>query len=255
MKSATVQQQERNEHWWKSWFNDLYLDVYSHRDDEQAADEVKSTIALLPLEPEHVILDMGCGNGRHCRGFNQQGFCNVIGVDYSFPLLKNALSYQQSSLFVRADMRFLPFPDQFFDVSVSYFTSFGYFKTNVENLQVLHEMSRVLKTGGWFLMDYLNPTYIRKNFVPSSRREVDSFIIEEKRHFTDSGDRIEKEIIIHNWGDHEHHYHESVRLYAYDDMVDLLQSADLAVSGVLGSFSGQPFDDSAPRMVLYGQKI
>ena len=57
---------------------------------------------------------------------------------------------------VRADMRTLPFCDGTLAGLVNFFTSFGYFETEEENLQVVREMSRVLEPDAPFLFDYLN---------------------------------------------------------------------------------------------------
>ncbi len=242
------------ERWWRDWFNDVYLDVYAHRDDSGADEEVRTTINILPLVSHHNILDLCCGNGRHCRALHRMGYQRIIGIDYSYPLLKHAISEKPRVAYIRSDMRILPLQDSTCDAVLSYFTSFGYFKTNVENLEVLHEISRVLKKGGWFLLDYLNPNYIRKRFVPETTKNHGEYIIREFRSFSDDGERIEKEILMENWGGEKRKYFESVRLYEFSEMTEMLQSADLSISGSLGSFDGQTFNGNTPRMILYGSR-
>lgn len=240
--------------WWREWFNHVYQDVYSHHDDGLAEREIQGMLKILPLKQKDRILDLCCGNGRHCRALKRAGFAKLVGVDYSFPLLKLALAEPPRGRYLRADMRLLPIQDGTIDALLSFFTSFGYFKTNVENLSVLHEIARVLKPGGHYLLDYLNPSHVKRHFEPVSIRRHGEFTIRERRWFSDDGERVEKEIVIENWGGKEHHYRESVRLYEYGEMKDMLESADLTVRGVQGSFDGAPFGATQPRMILYGQR-
>lgn len=240
--------------WWREWFNHIYLDVYAHRDDNEADEEIKAALAFLPLQPSYRILDLCSGNGRHCRALRKAGYNRIFGVDYSYPLLRQAIAESPSAHYLRADMRLLPFPGESFDALLSFFTSFGYFKTNMENIGVLHEAARVLVPGGLFLLDYLNPDYIRQTLEPETERTHGDYIIKERRYISDDGERIEKEIVIENWGGKSHRYYESVRLYSLDEMKEMLESASMLLQGVRGSFQGEEFGQESPRMILYGTK-
>jgi SAM-dependent methyltransferase len=241
--------------WWRTWFNNIYLDVYAHRDDNQAIEEVKTTLSVLPIQTHHQILDLCCGNGRHSRALYNQGFTNIHGIDYSYPLLKHARIESGNINYSRADMRMLPFHTASFDALLTFFTTFGYFKNNTENIGVLHEISRVLKPGGWFLMDYLNPAYVKAHFEPESAKDFGEFQITERRWFSGDDERIEKEINIQHLDGNTHTFFESVRLYSYDDMIDMLNSADLYALGCLGGFDGKAFELNNPRMILYGTRL
>ncbi|HOJ59011.1 MAG TPA: class I SAM-dependent methyltransferase [bacterium] len=251
-----IPEAKENNHdgWWREWFNHIYLDVYAHRDEIQAAEEVRATLAVLPVGPESRILDLCCGNGRHCRALRRAGYRRVVGVDYSFPLLKHAMAESPRGNYVRADMRLLPLATAGIDAVFSFFTSFGYFQTNVENLAVLHEIARVLRPEGHFMLDYLNPAYVRETLVAESVKAHGDYIIREKRCLSPDGDRIEKEIVIENWGVRDHRYHESVQLYEHDTMLHMLESADLQVDGTFGDFDATPFLSHSPRMILYGRR-
>lgn len=240
------------EDWWRTWFNTVYLDVYSHRNDNQAMEEVKTTVSVIPLLPHHRIVDLCCGNGRHSRALYEEGYRNITGIDYSYPLLKHARTENPLIYAIRGDMRMLPLQSSSQDALFSYFTSFGYFKTNTENLRVLHEISRVIKPGGWFLLDYLNPQHVKTHIEPESSKAFGEYIIKERRWLSEDEERIEKEIVIQNWGGCDRSFFESVRLYSYQDMKDMLASADLVVLGCLGGFDGKHFQPDSPRMILFG---
>lgn len=67
-------------------------------------------------------------------------------------------------------MRDLPLTGGF-DAVVNLFTSFGYFEEDEEQVKVLREIYRMLKPGGKFVIDYLNPAYVIRHLVPHSTRE------------------------------------------------------------------------------------
>ncbi len=252
MKSPEVNNKPAQDQWWREWFNQIYLDVYAHRDDESAFHEVQQACSHMDLTSDMRIIDLCCGNGRHCRALRKQGYSRVWGIDYSYPLLRQAYSLSPQAHYIRADMRMLPFKDEYFDVLFSFFTSFGYFQTTVENIAVLHEISRVLRPHGQFFFDYLNPDYVQETIEPETKRIQGDFIIQEYRTLSEDGKRIEKEIVIRNWGDKEHRFYESVRLYSLEEMQEMLECADLQINNILGNFDGSRYSPSSPRMIFIG---
>lgn len=238
--------------WWKDWFNDIYLDVYSHRDEEQADAEISTVLDLVPLEPTQLVLDLCCGNGRHSRALHRAGFEHVWGMDYSEALLKQGHGLDIDIQFVRGDMKSPPFLPTRFDAVFSFFTSFGYFD-DTQNQRVLNEVARILKPGGWYLLDYLNPVHVRSTLVPESKRENGGYHIHERRAIVDNDSRIEKTITISKNGSKQT-FCESVRLYEFPEMVRMWEHAGLQVKGALGSFEGTAYTENQPRMILYGQR-
>jgi ubiquinone/menaquinone biosynthesis C-methylase UbiE len=241
--------------WYARWFGEEYLLVYDHRDTEEAEREVRTIEKILAVEGNERILDLCCGSGRHDIPLARLG-CRVTGLDYSGPLLKIARSErppgERFPLFVRADVRKLPFRDEVFDIALNLFTSFGYFEDE-ENYEFLRSMSRVLKTGGRFYIDYLNPPRVLDTLVEESTKEKNSMLIIEKRKYNSTTSRIEKTIIFHDEG-HAREFNESVRLYEKAEFLEMLSNAGLSVDGVMGSFDGEPYGDSSERMILYGKK-
>lgn len=88
----------------------------------------------------HVVLDLGCGGGNQL--LTQIG--SVVGVDLSLASLKNAQKIY--SAVIQCDATCLPFPDETFDMIVS-FDVLGHIPAR-EKEQVFREMHRVLKKGG-----------------------------------------------------------------------------------------------------------
>jgi ubiquinone/menaquinone biosynthesis C-methylase UbiE len=81
------------------------------------------------------VLDVGCGAGRHARAFRAAG-ARCVGLDLSRTLLRIARGVTDAPL-VRADMRELPIRPGSMDLTVSLFTSFGYFERDEEHAAAL----------------------------------------------------------------------------------------------------------------------
>jgi SAM-dependent methyltransferase len=241
--------------WFQRWFGDDYLLVYEHRDDAEAERDILFAERALGLAGDMLVLDLCCGSGRHSHPLARRGL-RVVGLDYSEQLLSIARKTQYPGepwpVFIRADARVLPFRKGVFDAVLNLFTSFGYFD-HCGNCGMLSEISEVLKPGGAFLIDYLNPPCILAGLVPETVREKNGAVIVEKRALDPSGTRIEKTISIRARGD-EREYHESVRLYSLDEMRAMLDDAGLSFEGVSGSMAGEPYGESSGRMILWGKK-
>src|SRR5436305_180109 len=131
--------------WYHEWFGEEYLELYSHRDEREAQQQV----AFVQSQFGGVggrVLDLACGRGRHMSELAARGY-SAIGCDLSFTLLRTGRADYGPMPVARADMRSLPFRNDAFAALVNFFTSFGYFATEDENMQVVREMSRVLSKG------------------------------------------------------------------------------------------------------------
>lgn len=65
-----------------------------------------------------VLLDAGCGTGRLCQKILNNNNVRVYGIDYSTPMLKQAIRRckSQNAFFIQRNLdEPLPFPDSFFD--------------------------------------------------------------------------------------------------------------------------------------------
>ncbi len=239
--------------WYKEWFNEVYLRVYAHRDAKLAEVEVDFLIELLSPRPTDRILDLCCGAGRHLLRFQSLGFSRTVGMDLSPHLLKSArtsLGLPGCGTLVRGDMRALPFGPGF-QVVLSLFTSFGYFLEEEENHRVLHQIRRVLRPGGQFLLD-LVPLAAVDRLVAHSERDSGEIHIVEKRSFDPVRRRIEKEIEIAG-PDGQHTFLESVRVYSFGETNRMLAEAGLCLTDVRGDFQGHEFQPDSERMILIGK--
>lgn len=239
--------------WYRESFGNDYLIVYKHRDLQGAYHEVKKMMDWLNLPKSTVVLDLCCGMGRHSMALSEFGY-DVTGVDLSEVLLAEAVKLDTKSQvkWLKGDMREVPL-DRTFDVVVNLFTSFGYFDDDAQNEQVIHEIHRLLKENGRYIIDFLNPIYVKKNLVPQSERSENGLTIRESRCIEEGF--VRKRIVISQEGVPDRHYLEQVKLYERVSFETMLQNAGLHIDHVYGSYDGHNYDpQTSSRMIFVGHK-
>ncbi|HJQ37617.1 MAG TPA: class I SAM-dependent methyltransferase [Thermoanaerobaculia bacterium] len=229
--------------WYQEWFGEEYLELYSYRDEREALQQVAFFRSVCG-EIVRPVLDLACGMGRHMQELQSHGY-HAIGCDLSYVLLRTGIREYGPMPVTRADMRHLPFCDAVFGGLVNFFTSFGYFATEDENAQVVREMARVLDDGAPFLFDYLNVHRELQKLVERETRE--NALIER---WFDARDRsFNKRITIG-----EKRYLERVRGYDLDEISAMFAACNLTIRSAFGSFEGEPFSETSPRLILVGSR-
>lgn len=235
--------------WYKDWFGEEYLDLYSHRDQSEAEDHVAFVERLFSSDPPSAVLDLASGAGRHTEALRRKGY-RALGIDLSVTLLTQNRRLPQ----VAGDMCCLPFAAGTFDWVLNFFTSFGYFENERENFRVLEEMRRVLEPGGRFLIDLFNRDKVLAELVPRESQERHGDQVEIERWFDARTQRVNKRIRVISPDRDEATFLESVRAYSRDEVVIGLGWAGLEVSDVFGSFEGDPHHRDSERLIVVGFK-
>jgi SAM-dependent methyltransferase len=233
--------------WYQEWFGAEYLELYSHRDENEARQQV----AFFQEQCGKIdgpVLDLACGMGRHIQELEAAGY-RAVGCDLSSTLLRTGVREYGDMAVARADMRHLPFCDGVFAALVNFFTSFGYFSTEEENFQVVREMSRVLDVGAQFLFDYLNVHRELEKLVQREHRDTPMGSVDIERWFDLSDRSFNKRMTI---GDKR--YLERVRGYDLAEISAMFDACNLRIRSAFGDFDGAPFDERAPRLILVGNR-
>jgi SAM-dependent methyltransferase len=141
-----------------------------------------------------------------------------------------------------------------FDAVVNLFTSFGYFEKDEEQVKVLREIYRLLKPGGKFVIDFLNPAYVIRHLVPHSSREDGETLIDESRRIEDG--YVKKDIILTTKNDSApRQYHERVKLYSLEEFREMIEEAGLQLEAVHGSYEDEVYDaERSTRMIFSGTR-
>jgi ubiquinone/menaquinone biosynthesis C-methylase UbiE len=235
--------------WFAEWFGEDYLQLYPHRDDDDAREALKLVESVVQLSGRRV-LDLACGPGRHAVQLLERG-ARVTGLDLSAPLLQRARERLHHSVqLVRGDMRRLPFADQSFDVVVNLFTSFGYFQEEAQDLAVLGEAARTLVPGGTLVLDYFNAELVRDNLVPAEEKVLGGRQVKISRRISDTGRFVIKEIMPEGG----RHFTERVRLLSPGELERLLDSSGLKVTRRFGAYDGRPLGADTPRAIFVAER-
>jgi len=235
--------------WYKEWFGEDYLDLYAHRDRDEALRHLDFVQRTLAKTRPRAVLDLACGAGRHTEELRRRGF-RAVGVDLSLTLLAVGKELPR----VGGDMRSLPFADGAFDWVLNFFTAFGYFEEERENFRVLEEVARILSPGGRFLIDFLNSSRVVSGLRPREVVERGGRRVEIERWYDSSAKRINKRMRIQDDNGPARTVLESVRAYTAEEMECGMRWAGLEVDGLFGGFDGEPYDDDSERLILTGHK-
>ncbi len=251
--------------WWNRIFNSLYLktDADVVDDNRITHQEIDRFIEILKLAPEHKILDLCCGQGRHSMELARRGFIEVEGLDRSHYLIQRAKTQaRKESLklrFKEGDARKLPYPADTFDTVMILGNSFGYFDTIHDDLRVLKEVFRIIKPRGRILIDVADGDFIRRNFEARSWEWIDKkyFVCRERSLSVDQQRLISREVITHvDKGVMADQFYAE-RLYTAESIIDLLKDAgfvDVEVNGGLvpESQRNQDLGMMAQRIIVTG---
>lgn len=231
-----------------AYFSDFYLRIYAHSDPADDAAEALAAARLAKAAPEHEVLDVGCGFGRHCVPLAEAGY-RVTGVDRSQTLLDEArrrAGSQRWPKFARADYRELPFADDRFDAALNLF-SLGY----QEDANVLAETRRVLKPGGRLVLETRHRDLLVRTWQDNDWRLVgEGRLLLERRTF-DPVEGVTQTIqtLIEAGGERESRP-TTARIYTASELVALLRAAGFDEVKCWGGYEHEPFTPDSRLVVV-----
>jgi D-alanine-D-alanine ligase len=219
--------------WWRKLFNALYVktdgDVVENI--ENTRREVDFIMAAAAIQPHSNILDLCCGQGRHCLELARRGFKNVNGVDRSRYLIRLAKKRAQTEglqvVFKEGDARNPRLPENTFDCVAIMGNSFGYFSNKKDDEKVLTMVGKILRPTGQIVLDITDGAFMAENFDRRSWEWIDEhhFVCRE-RSLSQDGDRlISREVIVHDESGVIADQFYAERLYTKDGIARLLEKS------------------------------
>ncbi|MEO9257284.1 MAG: class I SAM-dependent methyltransferase [Crocinitomicaceae bacterium] len=238
--------------WFEEWFNTKYYhQLYSDRDDDEAALFIRNLVSFLKIDRNAHILDLACGKGRHSIFLNELGY-NVTGVDLSSESIAYAKEFENETLhFFVQDMR-EAIENQSFSHIFNLFTSFGYFDTEKENLLVLKAIEKMLQPKGIVVIDFLNSYKALTDLVENEtlqRGGIDFHI-----HKSFDGAHIFKNIQFSDEGN-DFDFTERVQALTQDNFIQLFNATGLQIIHTFGDFDLRAYDkQTSNRLILIAEK-
>lgn len=217
--------------WWRKLFNALYVktdgDVVENV--ENTRRDVDFILSAAAVQPHSQILDLCCGQGRHCLELARRGFKFVTGVDRSRYLVRLAKKRAQTEglqvIFKEGDARNPRLPDASFDCVVIMGNSFGYFSNKQDDEKVLTTVGKILRPGGQIVLDITDGAYMADHFERRSWEWIDEhhFVCRERSLASDRERLISREVIVHDETGVIADQFYAERLYTRDSIAKLLE--------------------------------
>ena len=241
--------EEEKKEWFDEWFNTGYYHIlYKHRDYEEAAEFIDNLARFYNIPSGAKVLDLACGKGRHAIYLNKKGF-DVTGVDLSSNNITHAKSFSNDTLrFDIHDMRDV-YHENDFDYIFNLFTSFGYFDTKAENLAVIDATVASLKSGGLFILDFLNPYVVVNKLVKSEEKTIEDIHFKISREYT-YDDYIKKTIHIEDRGQHLEYY-EKVKAIRRKEFLAHFEKQNLEVVDLFGDYHLTPYESGVSDRLIF----
>lgn len=243
--------------WWEELFNDDFIRTMAKITDAQIAREADFIEDSLGVAKAAMVLDLGCGTGRHAIELTRRGY-QVAGFDLSLAMLARAADEAQERNqklnFLQGDMREMTFEDTF-DGVYSWNTSFGFFEEE-KNAHVVHLVHRSLRKGGQFLLDVVNRDYMMREQPSLAWFEGDGCICMDEMSidWITSRMRVKRTMMMDDGRSKEIEY--SIRVYSLHELGKILHDHGFRVAEVSGRV-GSPgvfFGAESPRTLILAEK-
>ena len=219
--------------WWRKLFNALYVktdgDVVENV--ENTRRDVDFILAAAPIAAHSQILDLCCGQGRHCLELARRGFKNVTGVDRSRYLIRLAKKRAQNeglqAVFKEGDARNPRLIENTFDCVAIMGNSFGYFSNKQDDEKVLTTVGKILRPSGQLVLDITDGAYMADNFERRSWEWIDEhhLVCRERSLSADRDRLISREVIVHDESGVLADQFYAERLYTKDGIQKLLEKS------------------------------
>ena len=245
-------QQPFVEAWFENWFGTRYYHLlYRHRDAGEAETFIRRILEMYPPPPSARVVDAACGKGRHSQFLARMGYW-VDGFDLSVHNIQDAAREApvKARFFVH-DLR-VPFADNYYDLLLNLFTSFGYFSCWEDNIKALVNFDETLKPGGYALIDFMNVTRVKQTLVPYEVLERNGVRFTVERVYQPP--YIKKFIAAEEHGQ-VHHFREQVQALELEDFEQMLSHTAFGLAGLHGDYKMRPFErQHSPRLILVLRK-
>jgi SAM-dependent methyltransferase len=252
--------------WFETLFDDEFAAIwFEPRLGETTEREAAAILEMTNTGPGARILDVPCGVGRHCVAMAQRGHA-CVGVDLADRYIEaarqaakdNDVSAKCSFLVGNMrELRALGITDfeGGFDLAMSFFSSFGYFADEADDLAVLRGYFDALKPGGALVIDsQCKETVLAKPRPCFAYRRGETLVVEE-REYDPLADRLQSEWTLVRDDKAVRRASMNIRLYSVREWHQMLRDTGFGDVEMLDGFPGKPFRVAVSgRLALVARK-
>jgi SAM-dependent methyltransferase len=243
--------------WFEKWFDTKYYHIlYNNHSSEAAQTFIYKLVDFLQPRTGATALDLACGKGRHAVSLSEKGL-DVIGLDISPKSIKAARTLENEQLqFYVQDMR-RAFHSNYFEYVFNFFTSFGYFDRESDNLATLKNIATSLKPEGILILDYFNATHVKNQIEAQNNAKTTvtkkgiNFHLEKRIE----GKSVFKTIQFSD-KEKDFSFEERVTLFAFADFQEMFRAAGFQITRTFGDYELNDFEENtSPRLIIIAKKI
>jgi len=244
-------------HWTETFFTNHFKEFgFDSKTPEQSEVEAGFIAEVLQIDQGDAVLDICCGVGRHALELARMGY-DVVGIDLCESYIDQARKIAErediTCVFQMGDMREIPFQSRF-DAAYNFFTSWGYY-SDEENLEVLKQAAKALKTGGRFLLEVMNRDWILREFNPLDVHVIKDKKLIQYRTFLPETNILQAEYIYLDGRKIAKHDSIDLRIYSLHEIHAMFREAGLNPVKNWGDQYGEPFDfENSSMCIVLGEK-
>lgn len=217
---------------------------------EDTPAQVSFVERALAMQPPMRVLDLGCGHGRHANELARRGY-RVLGVDLVDGFLaiarQDAASAGLDVAFERLDMAEVAHVAAF-ERAVCLYDAFGW-SDDAHQRRTLAAVARALVPGGRLLLDLRTREYMSR-LPPAAVLDLDNGDLMIDRHHFDArtGRFVDHRTYLR--GTRRRDVTFSIRIWAYTEIVAVLEQAGFVVEAAFGGFDGAEMSPQRARTLL-----
>jgi ubiquinone/menaquinone biosynthesis C-methylase UbiE len=225
------------------------------RPDEEEADTIAR---LLGIKRGETLLDICCGYGRHAVVFTAKHGQEVTGIDISRGLIatakKNAAEKGLKIRYEAKQAADITWKNNF-NTAIIVNNSFSLIAPE-HSPSVLEKVYRALKPRGHLFLDMDNKPFNCRygEYAARWHRWPLGLTLQEVYFHNDVSVETNRDVSLVKGSDRIHEFIIFKRLYAVDEIIDLLTKSGFKVTQTYGDWDLTPLTDASPKMILVAVK-
>jgi ubiquinone/menaquinone biosynthesis C-methylase UbiE len=211
-----------------------YDKIYHYIDYNKQASFFIKLIKKYNKSKNNKILDVACGTGIHADLLQKQGF-DIIGLDISEDMLKEAKKKNSKVKFIKGDMKKLDLNEKFGAI-ICFFNSILYNKDKKEMKKTLTNFYNHLEKTGILIFDAVDKSIGINSKKEEYKYEDDNLKISFRPQWIYNQETnimdLDIDFIINNKKLHEHHI---MGAFSFDELKQILKKVGFEVIEILSS--------------------